>query len=119
MNFALFLLILLVVTGAVWLLDIAVLRKGRSAEAKQPWWVEYSISFFPVKGSPICTLGRLAAESSPNPCEASTLAPPMPSRPVDDPSRIARFPSPSARARTSRSFGSNPRQNTLTNGLSR
>ena len=48
MNFALFLLILLLVTGAVWLLDIAVLRKGRSVEAKQPWWVEYSISFFPV-----------------------------------------------------------------------
>ena len=48
MNFALFLLILLVVTGAVWLLDIAVLRKGRAAEARQPWWVEYSISFFPV-----------------------------------------------------------------------
>jgi signal peptidase I len=48
MNFALFLLILLVVTGAVWLLDIAVLRKGRSAEARQPWWIEYSISFFPV-----------------------------------------------------------------------
>ena len=48
MNFALFLLILLLVTGAVWLLDVAVLRKGRSAEAKQPWWIEYSISFFPV-----------------------------------------------------------------------
>ena len=48
MNFALFLLILLVITGAVWLLDIAVLRKGRAAEAKQPWWIEYSISFFPV-----------------------------------------------------------------------
>jgi signal peptidase I len=48
MNFALFLLILLVVTGAVWLLDVAVLRKGRPAEARQPWWIEYSISFFPV-----------------------------------------------------------------------
>jgi signal peptidase I len=48
MNFALFLLILLVVTGAVWLLELAVLRKGRVAGAKQPWWVEYSISFFPV-----------------------------------------------------------------------
>jgi signal peptidase I len=48
MNFALFLLILLVVTGAVWLLDLAVLRKGRPAEARQPWWIEYSISFFPV-----------------------------------------------------------------------
>ena len=48
MNFALFLLILLLVTGAVWLLDLAVLRKGRAAQAKQPWWIEYSISFFPV-----------------------------------------------------------------------
>ena len=48
MNFALFLLILLLVTGAVWLLDKFVLRKGRPKDAKQPWWVEYSISFFPV-----------------------------------------------------------------------
>ena len=48
MNFALFLLILLVVTGLVWLLDKYFLRKRRSQDAKQPWWVEYSISFFPV-----------------------------------------------------------------------
>ena len=48
MSFALFLLLLLVVTGLVWLLDRFVLRNRRSAEAKQPWWVEYSISFFPV-----------------------------------------------------------------------
>jgi signal peptidase I len=48
LNFALFLLILLVVTGAVWLLDKLVLRSRRAKEAKQPWWVEYSISFFPV-----------------------------------------------------------------------
>ena len=48
MNFALFLLILLVVTGGVWLLDKLVLRKGRARDGKQPWWVEYSISFFPV-----------------------------------------------------------------------
>ena len=48
MNFALFLLILLVVTGAVWLLDLLFLRKSRAKESKQPWWVEYSISFFPV-----------------------------------------------------------------------
>jgi signal peptidase I len=47
MSFALFLLILLVVSGLVWLLDIVILRKRR-AEGKQPWWVEYSISFFPV-----------------------------------------------------------------------
>jgi len=47
-NFALFLLILLLVTGGVWLLDIALLRKRRRRDARQPWWVEYSISFFPV-----------------------------------------------------------------------
>ena len=47
MNFALFLLILLLVTGGVWLLDVALLRKGRK-DGRQPWWFEYSISFFPV-----------------------------------------------------------------------
>ena len=48
MNFAAFLLLLLVVTGLVWLVDKYVLRKRRSKDAKQPWYVEYSISFFPV-----------------------------------------------------------------------
>ena len=48
MSFALFLLILLVVTGAVWALEAAWLRRSRPAGAKQPWWVEYSVSFFPV-----------------------------------------------------------------------
>jgi signal peptidase I len=48
LNFALFLLILLIVTGGIWALDAALLRRRRSASAKQPWWVEYSISFFPV-----------------------------------------------------------------------
>jgi signal peptidase I len=48
LSFALFLLILLVVTGAVWLLEVAFLAKRRRKEAKQPWWVEYSVSFFPV-----------------------------------------------------------------------
>jgi signal peptidase I len=48
MSFALFLLLLLVVTGLVWLLDIWILRKRRPADARQPWWVEYSASFFPV-----------------------------------------------------------------------
>jgi signal peptidase I len=47
-SFALFLLSLLVVTGLVWLLEASVLRKRRAQEAKQPWWVEYSVSFFPV-----------------------------------------------------------------------
>ena len=48
MSFALFLFILLSVTGVVWLLEIAVLSKKRSKDAKQPWWIEYSVSFFPV-----------------------------------------------------------------------
>jgi signal peptidase I len=47
-NFALFLLILLLVTGGVWALDAALLRRRRRAGARQPWWVEYSVSFFPV-----------------------------------------------------------------------
>lgn len=48
MTFALFLLLLLVVTGAVWLLEKVWLRKRRPTDAVQPWWVEYSVSFFPV-----------------------------------------------------------------------
>ncbi|MDH4192160.1 MAG: signal peptidase I [Betaproteobacteria bacterium] len=48
MTFALFLFLLLVITGAVWALDVAWFRKSRSKEAAQPWWVEYSVSFFPV-----------------------------------------------------------------------
>ncbi len=48
MSFALFLLTLLVVTGAVWVLEVAWLRRRRAAGGKQPWWVEYSVSFFPV-----------------------------------------------------------------------
>jgi len=47
-SFALFLFLLLAVTGLVWLLDKYFLRKKRSEDAKQPWWVEYSVSFFPV-----------------------------------------------------------------------
>jgi signal peptidase I len=48
LSFALFLFLLLVVTGVVWGLDAAWLQRRRPAGAKQPWWVEYSASFFPV-----------------------------------------------------------------------
>ena len=48
MNFALALFMLLVVTGAVWLLDHVWLRKHRAPERPEPWWVEYPKSFFPV-----------------------------------------------------------------------
>jgi signal peptidase I len=47
-GFAGFLLLLLVVTGLAWLLEVLVLRKNRKKDGKQPWWIEYSISFFPV-----------------------------------------------------------------------
>jgi signal peptidase I len=47
MNFALIMFLLLVFTGAIWLLDALVLRKRRGS-AREPWWVEYPKSFFPV-----------------------------------------------------------------------
>lgn len=48
MNFALLMLTLLVVTGGVWLLDRFWLAKERGGTTGEPWWVEYSKSFFPV-----------------------------------------------------------------------
>ena len=48
MNFAQLMLILLLVTGTVWLLDHFVLRKRRAKGAHEPWWVEYPKSFFPI-----------------------------------------------------------------------
>ena len=54
------------------------------------------MSRFSSNGSPTCTDGRFASEPSSNPADASTLAPPMPSRPVDEPSSTARLPAPSA-----------------------
>jgi signal peptidase I len=48
MNFALLMLALLLVTGGVWLLDRIWLAGRRNPEHKEPWWIEYSKSFFPV-----------------------------------------------------------------------
>ncbi len=48
MYFALFMVVILLITGLVWLLDIAVLRKNRAAGIAEPWYVEYAKSFFPV-----------------------------------------------------------------------
>jgi signal peptidase I len=47
-SFALFLFLLLAITGLVWLFEILYLKKRRAQAAKEPWWVEYSVSFFPV-----------------------------------------------------------------------
>ena len=48
MNFALILFLLLVATGAVWLVDHFWLRRRRREDRPEPWWVEYPKSFFPV-----------------------------------------------------------------------
>ena len=46
--FALIMVIVLTITGLIWLLDIFVLSKKRATNAKDPILVEYSKSFFPV-----------------------------------------------------------------------
>ena len=48
MNFALILFCLLLVSGAIWVADALFFRKRRSPGDKEPWWVEYGASFFPV-----------------------------------------------------------------------
>ncbi len=48
MNFALIMFLLLIATGAVWLLDHVWLRQRRAPGRPEPWWVEYPKSFFPV-----------------------------------------------------------------------
>ena len=48
MNFALILFLLTLATGAVWCLNHFWARKKRPTGAKDPWWVEYGASFFPV-----------------------------------------------------------------------
>ena len=82
-----------------------------------------SISRFSSYGSEIWMLGRFvdwpAASASAKPAEASTLTPPIPSRPVAEPSSTARFPTPDAEESTRREIGSTPRQKTLTSGFDR
>ena len=48
MNFALILFVLLVVTGALYAVDRFHFRKLRASDAKEPLWVEWGASFFPV-----------------------------------------------------------------------
>lgn len=48
MNFALVLFLLLVLTGLIAAADRLYFAKGRDAGAKEPWWIEYGKSFFPV-----------------------------------------------------------------------
>ena len=48
MNFALIMLIALLVTGVIWLIDIYFLKAKRAEGEKEPLLVEYARSFFPV-----------------------------------------------------------------------
>src|SRR5216117_1814983 len=48
MNFALILFVLLVITGAFALADAVYFSKQRRRDDKEPWWIEYPKSFFPV-----------------------------------------------------------------------
>ena len=61
---------------------------------------QHSSTFDSSKGSPICTVGRFASSPSPSSAEASTEAPPIPSRPVEAPIRTTALPTPAAAART-------------------
>ncbi len=48
MNFALILFILLCITGTFALADALWFRKQRKDGDREPWWIEYPKSFFPV-----------------------------------------------------------------------
>ncbi len=48
MNFALILFVLMLVTGALYALDVLKFRKLRARNAPEPLWVEWGASFFPV-----------------------------------------------------------------------
>src|SRR4029077_16831105 len=48
MNFALILFVLLAITGAFALVDAVYFSKQRRRDDKEPWWIEYPKSFFPV-----------------------------------------------------------------------
>jgi signal peptidase I len=48
MNFPLILFLATVVTGAVALADRWFFKRSRAANAREPWWIEYPKSFFPV-----------------------------------------------------------------------
>ena len=69
-----------------------------------------------LHAGPLGVVGR-AVLAAAKPAEASTLTPPMPSRPVLEPSSTARLPGPEAMPSTSRSTGSAPMQSTLTRGF--
>jgi hypothetical protein len=77
---------------------------------------QHSMSIFSANGSPTWTFDLLDSDSSLNSSEAK-VAPWMPSRPVLEPSRTTRFPSPVARERTRSSVRIRPTHIAFTSGL--
>ena len=48
MNFPLILFLATALTGALALADRLFLARSRAPDAREPWWIEYPKSFFPV-----------------------------------------------------------------------
>ena len=78
---------------------------------------QHSRTFFSSNGSPICTVGRFDSSSSSSSADASTDAPPIPSRPVDAPISTTALPTPAAAARTMSSWRAIPTHIALTRQL--
>jgi len=78
---------------------------------------QHSSSFDSSNGSPICTVGRFASSPSPSSAEASTEAPPIPSRPVEAPISTTALPTPAAAARTISEVRASPMHIALTRQL--
>ena len=78
---------------------------------------QHSSTFDSSKGSPTWTVGRLASSPSPSSAEASTEAPPIPSRPVVAPIRTTALPTPAAAARIMSSLLAIPMHIALTRQL--
>ena len=75
---------------------------------------QHSSSFASSNGSPIWTEGRFESSPSSSSAEASTEAPPIPSRPVEAPIRTTALPGPAAAALTMRSRRASPTHIALT-----
>ena len=78
---------------------------------------EHSSSFDSSKGSPIWTVGRLASSPASSSADASTEAPPIPSRPVEAPNRTSTLPAPAAAERIISSVLAMPTHIALTRQL--
>ena len=75
----------------------------RSSSSRQ-----HSSSLDSSKGSPIWTLGRFESSPASSSADASTEAPPIPSRPVEAPMITSRFPGPAAADRIISSVRASP-----------